>query len=88
MDLKQLPKWATIIRPFVDSYDYKPSNEMAADETYVYLHPHHARGFRQIQGIPWQSPEIYRRRIQCLSTCRTTIQDGKVPMRNPAAESH
>lgn len=26
---------AVIIRPFVDSYDYKPSNELAADETYI-----------------------------------------------------
>ena len=26
---------AVIIRPFVDSYDYKPSNELVADETYV-----------------------------------------------------
>ena len=24
-----------IIRPFVDSYDYNPSNELAADETYI-----------------------------------------------------
>ena len=26
---------AVIIRPFVDSYDYNPSNELAADETYI-----------------------------------------------------
>ena len=26
---------AVIIRPFVDSYDYKPSNELVADETYI-----------------------------------------------------
>jgi len=26
---------AVIIRPFVDSYDYNPSNEMAGDETYI-----------------------------------------------------
>lgn len=26
---------AVFIRPFVDSYDYKPSNELAADETYI-----------------------------------------------------
>lgn len=26
---------AVIIRPFVDSYDYSPSNELAADETYI-----------------------------------------------------
>lgn len=26
---------AVIIRPFVDSYDYSPSNELAADETYT-----------------------------------------------------
>lgn len=26
---------AVLIRPFVDSYDYKPSNELAADETYI-----------------------------------------------------
>ena len=26
---------AVIIRPFVDSYDYKPSNELIADETYI-----------------------------------------------------
>lgn len=26
---------AVIIRPFVDAYDYKPSNDLAADETYI-----------------------------------------------------
>lgn len=26
---------AVIIRPFVDSYDYSPSNQLAADETYI-----------------------------------------------------
>ena len=26
---------AVIIKPFVDSYDYNPSNELAADETYI-----------------------------------------------------
>ena len=26
---------AVIIRPFVDSYDYNPSNELAADETHI-----------------------------------------------------
>ena len=26
---------AVIIRPFVDSYNYNPSNELAADETYI-----------------------------------------------------
>lgn len=26
---------ATLVRPFVDSYDYDPSNELVADETYV-----------------------------------------------------
>ena len=24
-----------LIRPFADSFDYKPSNELAADETYI-----------------------------------------------------
>lgn len=49
MDFYQLPKWATsfnykknyaktaavIIRSFVDSYDYKPSNELAVAEIYA-----------------------------------------------------
>ena len=26
---------AAIVKPFVDSFDYKPSNYLAADETYV-----------------------------------------------------
>lgn len=26
---------AILVRPFVDSYDYQPSNELAADETYI-----------------------------------------------------
>ena len=26
---------AVLIRPFVDSYDYNPSHELAADETYI-----------------------------------------------------
>jgi transposase-like protein len=36
---------AVIIRPFVDSYDYKPSNELAADETYIKI--------RGIKGYLW-----------------------------------
>lgn len=36
---------ATVIKPFVDNYDYKPSNTMIADETYIKV--------RGIKGYVW-----------------------------------
>ena len=39
---------AILIRPFVDSCDYNPSNELAAYETYIKI-----KASKPISGLSW-----------------------------------
>lgn len=46
---------AVIIKPFVDSFDYKPSNELAADETYIKV--------KGVKGYVWLIMDTVSRSI-------------------------
>lgn len=46
---------ATIIKPFVDTFDYKPSNELTADETYIKV--------RGLKGYVWLIMDAVTRSI-------------------------
>jgi len=46
---------AMIVKPFVDHYDYKPSSELAADETYIKV--------RGIKGYVWLIMDSLKRSI-------------------------
>ena len=39
---------AIVIKPFVDNYDYKPSDTLVADETYIKV-----RGVKGLFGLLW-----------------------------------
>lgn len=46
---------AVIIKPFVDAYDYQPSNSLAADETYIKV--------KGIKGYVWFIMDVVSRSI-------------------------
>lgn len=65
---------AVIIRPFVDSYNYNPSNELAADETYI-----------KISGVKAYVRLIMDKVSRSILGYQVSLPELQVPVSSPCA---